>query len=176
MLPAALRIADALKEIDPLWIEDILKMDSIETLANFRAKCPVPVSASEMLLSRADYIDLLVKRAADYVMIDPTWVGGISETVRLAHLAQGFNVPVTMHDCTGPLTLMAGVHVNAAVPGCCFQETVRAQIQTVYPDLIDEQPVIRGGHMDLPRGPGLGVKLNPDLFDPNREGYRQSKK
>lgn len=174
MLPAALRIAEALVEIDPLWIEDILKMDSIETLANFRAKCPVPVSASEMLLSRADYIDLLVKRAADYVMIDPTWVGGISETVRLAHLAQGFNVPVTMHDCTGPLTLMAGVHVNAAVPGCCFQETVRAQIQTVYPDLIDEQPVIRDGHMALPRGPGLGVKLNPDLFDPKREGYRMT--
>lgn len=174
MLPAAIRIAESLREIGPLWVEDILKMDSIETLANFRAKCPVPVSASEMLLSRADYLEVLVKRAVDYVMIDPTWVGGISESVRLAHLAQGFNIPVTLHDCTGPLTLMAGIHVNAAVPGCCFQETVRAQIRTVYPDLIDEQPIIQGGYMALPTGPGLGVTVNPDLFDPKREGYRVS--
>ena len=175
MLPAAIRIAEALKEIEPLWVEDILKTDNIETMANFRAKCPVPVSASEMLLSRADFLELLIKRGADYVMIDPTWVGGISESVRLAHLAQGFNVPVTLHDCTGPLTLMAGVHVNAAVPGCCFQETVRAQIATVYKDLIDEQPVIQGGQMALPKGPGLGVRLNPDLFDPKRSGYRASR-
>jgi len=174
MLPAAIRIAEGLAEIKPLWVEDILKMDSIETLANFRAKCPVPVSASEMLLTRADFLDALNKRAMDYVMIDPTWVGGISETVRLAHMAQAFNVPATMHDCSGPLTLMAGIHVNAAVPGCCFQETCRAQIQTVYEDFIDNQPVIQNGFMALPTDPGLGVKLNPDLFDPNHQGYRVS--
>ena len=99
---------------------------------------------------------------------------GISETVRLAHMAQAFNVPATMHDCSGPLTLMAGIHVNAAVPGCCFQETCRAQIQTVYKEFIDNQPVIRNGFMALPTEPGLGVKLNPDLFDPNHRGYRMS--
>ena len=174
MLPAAIRIAEGLAEIKPLWVEDILKMDNIETLANFRAKCPVPVSASEMLLTRADFLEALNKRAMDYVMIDPTWVGGISETVRLAHLAQAFNVPATMHDCSGPLTLMAGIHVNAAVPGCCFQETCRAQILTVYKEFIDNQPVIRDGTMALPTGPGLGVKLNPDLFDPKHRGYRVS--
>ena len=62
------------------------------------------------------------------------------------------------------------------MPGCCFQETVRAQIHTVYRDFIDVQPVIRNGYMALPNGPGLGVKLNPDLFDPKRSGYRASGK
>jgi galactonate dehydratase len=174
MLPAAIRIAEALEEIKPLWIEDIIKMDSIETLANFREKSPVPISASEMLLSRADFADVLMKRAADYIMVDPTWAGGISECVRIAHMAQAFNVPTTTHDCSGPLTLMAGVHINAAVPGCCFQETARAHIKTVYKDLIDDQPQISNGHMALPTKPGLGVKLNPDFFNPSREGYRSS--
>jgi len=172
MLPAALRIAEALRPLQPLWLEDVLKMDNLETLAGFRRQSRMPISVSEMLLSRADFAQVLAHQAADYVMIDPTWVGGISETVRLAHLAQAYNIPVTMHDCTGPLTLFAGLHVNAAVPGCCFQETVRAHIRTFYRDLIDTPVVIRDGEAELPRGAGLGTRLNPDLFRPDRPDYR----
>ncbi|MCX5662466.1 MAG: mandelate racemase/muconate lactonizing enzyme family protein [Planctomycetota bacterium] len=174
MLPAALRIAEALREVQPLWLEDILKTDNLDTIADFRRQSRMPISVSEMLLTRADYNQVLMQKAADFVMIDPTWVGGISETARLAHLAQGYNVPVSIHDCTGPLTLFAGLHVGAAVPGCCFQETVRAQIRTVYKFLIDSPVVIKDGHAELPKGPGLGVRLNPDLFKPGREGYRIS--
>ena len=174
MLPAALRIADALREIQPLWLEDILKMDSLETLADFRRQSRMPISASEMLLSRADYAQVLARKAADYVMIDPTWAGGISETVRLAHLAQGYNVPSTMHDCTGPLTLLAGLHVNAAVAGCCFQETVRAHVRSFYTELIEPNVRIEHGYALLPEGPGLGVRLNPELFQAGAAGYRAS--
>lgn len=173
-LPAALRIAEALREVQPLWLEDVLKMDNLDTLADFRRQSGMPISASEMLLTRADYNEALRKNAADYVMIDPTWVGGISETARIAHLAQTYNIPVSMHDCTGPLTLFAGLHVGAAVANCCYQETVRAQIQTVYHELIDTELKIANGYVDVPRGPGLGVRLNPDLFKKNRPGYRIS--
>ena len=143
-------------------------------MADFRRQSRMPISVSEMLLSRADYNSVLMHQAADYVMIDPTWVGGISETARIAHLAQTYNVPVSMHDCTGPLTLFAGLQVGAAVANCCYQETVRAQIQTVYRELIDAEVVISGGYVDLPKGSGLGVRLNPDLFKPDRPGYRVS--
>lgn len=175
MLPAALRIAEALRPLQPLWLEDILKMDNLSTLRDFRQQSRMPISASEMLLSRADFAQVLTEQAADYIQIDPTWVGGISETVRLAHLAQTYNVPVTMHDCTGPLTVFAGLHVNAAVAGCCFQETVRAHIRTFYHDLIDTPVVIRNGEADLPKGPGLGTRLNPELFHPDRPNYRISR-
>lgn len=175
MLPAALRIAEALRPLQPLWLEDILKMDNLSTLRDFRQQSRMPISASEMLLSRADYAQVLAEQAVDYVMIDPTWVGGISETVRLAHLAQAYNVPVTMHDCTGPLTLFAGIQVNAAVPGCCFQESVRAHIRTFYHELIDTPVVIRNGEVELPRKPGLGTRLNPELFQEGRYNYRISR-
>jgi L-alanine-DL-glutamate epimerase-like enolase superfamily enzyme len=174
-LPAALRIADALREIQPLWLEDILKMDNLRTLADFRRQSRMPISASEMLLTRVDYNEVLMSNAADYVMIDPTWVGGISETVRIAHLAQTYNIPVSMHDCTGPLTLFAGLHVGAAIANCCYQETVRAQIQTVYRELIDTEVNISGGYIDLPTGSGLGVRLHPELFKEGKSGYRISR-
>lgn len=174
-MPAALRIADALRDIKPFWLEDIIKLDNISTVADFRHQCRMPTSVSEMLLARPDFAEVLEKRAADYIMIDPTWVGGISETKRIGDLAQAYNIPVSMHDCTGPLTLIAGMQVGAALPGACYQETVRAQIQTVYEDIIDYNVDIKDGFLDLPLGPGMGVTLNPDLFTADRKGYRITK-
>src|SRR5205085_8565583 len=107
-----------------------------------------PTAVSEMLVSHDEYRQVLQQQAADYVMIDPTWVGGITESRRAAELAQAFNVPALMHDCTGPLTLFAGLQVSAACTNVTYQETVRAHIRTLYPHLIDEPPKVKNGHID----------------------------
>jgi len=173
-LPAALRLAETLKEIRPLWLEDVLRVDNVQTLADFRRQSGMPIAASEMLLGRASYLSLLQAKAADYLMIDPTWAGGISETRRIIELAQAYNVPATMHDCTGPLTLFAGLHCAAASANVVFQETVRAHIRTFYERLIDRQPTIEYGHLLLPTDSGLGTALQPELFQAGQNQYRRS--
>ena len=171
-LAAALRIAEGMREIKPLWMEDVIRPDSIEAIADFRDRAGVPIAVSEMLVSREDYRLVLQQRAADYTMIDPTWVGGISESRRAAELAQVFNVPTLMHDCTGPLTLFAGLQISASCANVTYQETVRAHIKTLYPLLIDQPPVIKSGSIALPERPGMGVRLLPELFTPDHPGYR----
>lgn len=173
-LAAARRIASAMQEFQPLWLEDILHPDSIEAMAAFRAQSPVPLAISEMLVTPDQYRQVLTARAADYIMIDPTWVGGISGTRRIAELAQLFNVPTLMHDCTGPFTLLAGVNIAAAVSGVAFQETVRAHVATLYPSLIDQNVEIRNGHIALPLRAGIGARWLPELFNQNHPGYRRS--
>ena len=174
-LPAALRIAEAMRDLKPLWLEDVMRIDNADTLADFRDKAQLPIALSEMFPTREEYRLVLEKRAADYVMIDPTWVGGISETRRLAELAQSYNVPATMHDCTGPLTLFAGMHVATAVPNVVFQESVRAHIRTFYSSLIETNISIEHGFAIPPTGPGLGTRLLPELFTPGLHGYRISR-
>ena len=171
-LPAALRIAEGMREIKPLWLEDVLRPDNLDTLADFRQRAGVPIAVSEMLVSREEHRQALTRQAADYVMIDPTWAGGISETRRIAELAQLFNVPALMHDCTGPLTLFAGLNVAASCSGVTYQETVRAHLKTLYPLLIDDEVVVEDGHLPLPARTGLGVRLLPALFTPEHSGYR----
>ena len=173
-LPSALRLANALKEIEPLWLEDVLRVDNVKTLADFRRQSGMPIAATEMLLGRPSYLALLEEQACDYVMVDPTWAGGISETRRIIDLAQAFNVPATMHDCTGPLTLFSGLHCSAASTNVIFQETVRAHIRTFYDQLIDRQPEITNGRLQLPTDPGLGTALLPSLFEPGVNQYRRS--
>jgi L-alanine-DL-glutamate epimerase-like enolase superfamily enzyme len=171
-LPAALRIAEAMRDVKPLWLEDVLRPDSALAMIDFRQRAGVPIAVSEMLVTREQYRLVLADRGADYVMIDPTWAGGVSETRRIAEMAQSYNVPVLMHDCTGPLTLMAGLHVAAALPIVTYQETVRAHIRTLYPYLIDQNIEVRDGHIALPERPGLGVRLLPELFQSEHPGYR----
>jgi L-alanine-DL-glutamate epimerase-like enolase superfamily enzyme len=149
-------------------------VDNVDTLADFRRQSRMPIAASEMLLGRSSYLSLLNAGAADYVMVDPTWAGGISETRRIVDLAQAYNIPATMHDCTGPLTMMAGLHCAVSSANVVFQETVRAHIRTFYQHLIDRQPIIENGHLALPSDPGLGTALLPSLFRPGQAGYRRS--
>jgi L-alanine-DL-glutamate epimerase-like enolase superfamily enzyme len=173
-LPAALRIAHALREIQPQWLEDVLRVDNWATLADFRRQSGLPIAASEMLLGRRDFLHLLEAQGADFVMADPTWCGGISETRRIAELAQVHNLPVTMHDCTGPLTLFSGMHVAASVPAVTLQETVRAHIRSFYSELVDTLPVIERGQVLLPQGPGLGTRLHDRLFDASQPTFRRT--
>ena len=173
-LPSALRVADALREIRPLWLEDVLRVDNLDTLADFRRQSRMPIAASEMLLGRSSYLSLLKAGAVDYVMIDPTWSGGISETRRIIELAQAYNIPATMHDCTGPLTLFAGLHCAVASANVVLQETVRAHIRTFYGQLIDTQPIIEQGYLLAPTDPGLGTSYLSSLFHPGQNQFRRS--
>jgi L-alanine-DL-glutamate epimerase-like enolase superfamily enzyme len=134
----------------------------------------VPIAASEMLLGRKEYLPVLQAGAADYCMVDPTWNGGISETRRVIDMAQTFNVPATIHDCTGPLTLFAGLHLAASSTNVVFQETVRAHVRTLYRHLVDRGPVIEQGQALLPEGPGLGTRFHDALFTPGKYDYRRS--
>lgn len=174
-LPAALRIAEALREIQPLWLEDVLRVDNVATLADFRRRSGLPITASEMLLGRKEYLQVLREQACDYCMVDPTWNGGISECRRVIDMAQAFNVPATIHDCSGPLTLFSGLHLAASSANVAFQETVRAHIRSFYHQLVTILPVIENGKALLPQGAGLGTALRDDLFAQGANQYRVSR-
>lgn len=174
-LGAARQIAGAMQEVRPLWLEDILRPDCVQTMAEFRKSIDVPVAVSEMLVSIDSYRRVLEAGAADMIMIDPTWVGGITGTRRIAELAQVYNVPTLMHDCTGPLTLLSGLHIAGSNTGVAYQETVRAHLATLYPHLIDVELKVEEGRLELPERPGIGARWKEELFDSKHPGYRISR-
>lgn len=165
-LPVALRIADALREAAPLCLEDVIRPDCIDTIQVYRRRSGLPIAVSEMFIGMEDYRLLLEKRAADYVMIDPTWVGGISQTVKIVDLAQAYNIPVMMHDCTGPFTLLAGLHVATARANVAWQETVRLNMQERYHEWVDAVPEISEGMIQLSERSGIGAAWHDSLFQP----------
>jgi L-alanine-DL-glutamate epimerase-like enolase superfamily enzyme len=158
-LQSAIRIAEALEEIRPLWYEDPIRMDNIDALAEYASKTRVPVTASETLMSRYAFRELLEKQAVGIVMLDPGWVGGISEARRIAALAEAYHRPFAPHDCTGPVIYTAGTHLCLALPNAMIQEGVRAYYHGWYQDVVTELPDVAQGMVAAPSGPGLGTRL-----------------
>jgi len=174
-LPAARKIARALEEFHPAWLEDLMRADDLDALADLRRGTTCPVLASEYLATRYEYRPLLEKQAADIVMIDPTWAGGITECRKVCALAEAHKRPVAMHDCTGPLTLYAGIHLAINATNAIYQETVRAYLRVNYPELVTDLPTVENGHILAPAKPGLGTELLPGVRTRPGAVVRESK-
>jgi len=162
-LPAAVEIGRALADVGIYWSEDPIKMVGVDALADYRRRVPIPVCASETLATRHAFRDLLARDAVDYVMVDLSWCGGISEAKKIATLAETHQRPIAPHDCTGPVVLIASLHLGLNSPNAIFQEMVRAYTTGWYRELVTELPRVENGQMLAMPGPGLGTELAPGL-------------
>jgi len=163
-LEPAKKIAHALEPYAPYWLEDLTLADP-KVLASLRASTNSPISASEYLVNRNDVHAVLEAEGADFIMIDPTWAGGITGARDIAQLADLYGKPVTFHDCTGPVTLQSGIHLAISTPNAAHQEIVRAFLGTTYAEVINEEFSFKNGRVYPPQGPGLGITLQKDLQD-----------
>lgn len=162
---AATRICRALEDVGVFWAEDPLgKMDDARGLADLRRQTRTPICGSETLAGTVRFRDLLAADALDMVMLDLAWCGGITEGRKIAALAEAYNRPLAPHDCTGPVNLMAGLHLALHAPTAIYQEVVRATLSTWYRELVTDLPILRNGMALAPRGAGLGTKLQAEVM------------
>lgn len=164
-LPTAKKIASALEPFNPFWLEDPVKADDLDALAEFARSTRVPVTASETLSGRPAFRQLMEKGAAQIVMLDVSWCGGIGEAKKISTLAESHHLPVAPHDCTGPVVFAASTHLSVNSPNALVQESVRAHYTGWYRELVTKLPVVEDGHVRPPDGPGLGTELLPGLSE-----------
>ena len=164
-LPAAKRIAQAAEEYDIAWIEDPIRNDNLDALAEFAASTSIPTAAGENLGNRWAYRELLERQAASIVLTDPTWCGGVSEARRIAELASMYTRPFAPHDCAGPVGLAIGAHLCAHAETAFTQEIVRAFLRGWYQEVATGLPDVRDGSIRPSDAAGHGVSLQPNLAD-----------
>lgn len=161
---AAIRICRALEEYGVFWAEDPLcKMDNVGGLADLRRQTRTAICGSETLAGAPSFANLLAADALDFVMLDVAWCGGLTEARKIAAIAEAHGKPVAPHDCTGPVTLVAGLHLALHAPTAIFQEVVRAYLSTWYREIVSGLPTVRGGMVLPADGAGLGMSLHPGL-------------
>jgi galactonate dehydratase len=162
-LPAAIRIAKAVEPLSPYWFEDAVKADDLRAAAAFASSTHVPCAMGETLAGRWAFRDLIELGAAQVVMFDIGWVGGLSEARKIAAMAEAHHLPIAPHDCTGPVVLTASSHLSVSAPNALLQETVRAYYTGWYADIVTSLPRIADGTIAPPPGPGLATALQPGL-------------
>jgi galactonate dehydratase len=162
--PQAVRIAGALEEYSPLWVEDPVFMDHLSSLEEVARSTTAPIAVGETRGGRADFRGLIEMDCLSLVIMDVAWCGGISEARKVAAMAETWHVPVAFHDCTGPVVLAASTHLALNTRNCFIQEMVRAFYYGWYGELVTGLPPVKAGRITVPEGPGLGLALQPGVL------------
>jgi L-alanine-DL-glutamate epimerase-like enolase superfamily enzyme len=153
-LPVTIQMARALEPYNIKWLEDPLISDDADELCRLVGEIGIPIAVGETHCTKHEFRRLLEKRAADVLVIDLQRVGGVTEWMRVAAMAQAWNVPVASHlfDEFSP-------HLVAAVPNGSMVEYMP------WWDIIyQEPPRVENGHIDIMEKPGLGWELDRDAL------------
>jgi galactonate dehydratase len=164
-LPTATRIASALEPYDIMWLEEIMPPDNVDAYVRLKQSTKIPICQSERVFTRFGFRPWVEKHAADIIMPDLSWGGGLTEGRKIASLADTYYLPVTCHDTIGPVALWAAVHFMLHIPNAYIMETVRGYIDGWYDDVVTDRIPVSDGHITVPARPGLGTKLRPGFTD-----------
>jgi L-alanine-DL-glutamate epimerase-like enolase superfamily enzyme len=164
-LPEATKIARALEPFEVMWLEEIIPPDNIEAYARLKADTTIPLCVSERLFTRFGFRQVVEANAADIIMPDMAWTGGLSETRKICSLADTYYLPVTSHDCIGPVAVWSATHLMLHVPNALVVETVRAYYKGWYNEVMTEPLPVSEGMISLTERPGLGTALREEVLN-----------
>ena len=165
-VPTAVSLARSLAPYDIHWFEEPVPPESYHALKQVRDQVPVRICVGERLHTRFEFLPVLENNLADFIMPDVTWTGGISELKKISTMAESYYVPVSPHDASGPINVLAGAHVMMTVPNFYKLETSRFRLDN-YDAFIDYPLDVRSGDLYLSERPGLGVELDSDFLRAN---------
>ena len=151
------------RRIEPyhlFWLEDPTTHDDYPGMARIADALTTPIAAGEYHYGIVPFRHLLEHRSIDVVMIDLLRVGGITQWMKVAGMAEAFNLPVVSH-----VVPEMHLHLIAAVPNGLTVEYMPWMLK-----LYEETPAIEKGQLVLPSKPGLGLKFDEKAVAAYRVG------
>jgi L-alanine-DL-glutamate epimerase-like enolase superfamily enzyme len=148
--PTAQRMGRALEELGLVWIEEPLDAYDTEGHARLAESLDTAIASGEMLTSVAEHHELIRAGAVDVIQPDAPRIGGITQFLRLATLAEHRHLQLAPH-----FAMEIHLHLAAAYP---HEQPWVEHFDWLHP-LFEERLEIRGGRMLVPDRPGLGITL-----------------
>jgi L-alanine-DL-glutamate epimerase-like enolase superfamily enzyme len=150
----AIRRARAYEPLDIGWFEEPLTAEDISGHTRLVQSTSIPIAVGESLYSAMHFREYLERHACSIVQVDVGRIGGITPWLKVAHLAETFNIAVCPH-------FLMELHVGlcAAVPNARWVEYI-PQLD----DLTGEKMTIRDGHAIPSSRPGLGIDWDFDAI------------
>ena len=165
---SAKRLARELEEYKLMWLEDLVPPENMSAQIEVTRATDTPVATGENRFRVHELTDLIYDHGVDIVTPDPTTVGGLAETTRIADRAEENYMPISPHNVCSPIGTMACVHLGATIPNFDLLEYHALEVDW-WDDLTErEEPLIRDGVIEVPEAPGLGVELDESVAEEHR--------
>jgi galactonate dehydratase len=156
-LERGLALARRLEPLRLFWLEEVCR--SLEDLAAINRAAPMPTAGGESLFGVKGFYRYITAGAADIVMPDIKYCGGMLELKKIAAMAEGAGLRVSPHGPASPVGGMAAAHVCATLPNFLILEHSFGEVPW-REELIEPPERIERGVLAVPDRPGLGLELN----------------
>ena len=153
-----LRIAQAIEEFKLAWLE--IDIHDADALALIRRSRRTPIASLESLYGLKQYRPFLQQYAVDVAIVDVPW-NGLWESMRIATLADAFEVDIAPHNFYGDLATLMSAHFCAAVPNFRIME-YEADDVPWRGEFVTHPPVVENGRLVIPTRPGWGADVNEE--------------
>lgn len=161
-VPSAIKVAQAVEPINPLFYEDPIAPRFSEGWMALRRATNLPIMTGENLALAEDALPFLQHQAVDVLQPDLINSGGITGTRTIAELAALYRIPVCLHNVSGLGLNMASQQWSAAVFNCPLMESRSNSDQA--PEAASNAPIVQDGYMDVSTKSGLGIDLNQEYM------------
>ena len=163
-LANARRIAPLLEPLRPFFIEEPVVPENSHLIGKLVDLTSIPIATGERLYNRQEFLPVLAAGIA-VAQPDLSHAGGISETRRIAALAEAYDVQLAPHCPLGPIALAACLQVGFATPNYLIQEQSIGihynQGAEVLDYVVDKTPLdFADGFIHRLTGPGLGIEVD----------------
>ena len=152
----ARELARMCEPYDVKWFEEPLFGNDIEDLKALRAATTIHIAAGQQEGMRWRHRDLIAGGAVDIAQPDVVFVGGYTEGVKVAHLAQAFNLPVATHGWPH-----LNMHLSGAISNAWRLE-YHLGPAGLAAHLFKDPPVPENGILRIPDKPGLGLEFDEE--------------
>lgn len=144
------------------WFEEPVTADNKQGCAEVRASTDISIAAGESEFTRFDFRDLVDLRAVDIFQPDLAICGGITEGLRIAALADAYQIGLAPHMWGGALMFSAGLQLCAVSPSAFIIEYSLLP-NPLQSELVAEPIAVESGQIAIPDRSGLGVTINDDF-------------
>src|SRR3954462_14743573 len=144
------RVEDA--GIGLFWLEDVTTHDDYAGIARVNAALATPIGGGELVYGIVPFRHMIEACVVDFVMIDLVRAGGVTPWLKIAGMAEAFNLSVVSH-----VIPEFHAHLMAAIPNGLTVEYMPWMLK-----LFEETPAVDKGDMILSEKPGFGLTFSAD--------------
>lgn len=155
----AVALARGIEPYRPMFLEDPIRPDSFDAMAQVAHKVHVPIATGERLHTIWEFQALLSRGAVQYVRPDVCLCGGLTHARKIAALAEAFHAGVVPHNPLSPVSTAACVQLAACIPNFVIQEYPKGEHEPPKSEIVQGTLRCEGGYLIIPDAPGLGVEL-----------------
>jgi galactonate dehydratase len=159
----AIAFARGVEPYQPLFLEDPIAPDSLESMVDVSKRIHIPIATGERAVSLQEMEAICNRHAAKYVRPDVCVIGGISAAKKIAAVAEANYISIAPHNPLGPVSTAACLQLDACVPNFLIQE-FPSYYHLGREDAMLKTPLqVEDGYIYIPDSPGIGIELVDDI-------------